>query len=333
MIIVTYIQDNKSWGFGFCLPCFSIVAAFALFLVGTPCYRFTRTKNRGGLGKSFFRDVGDESRDVPFSSIFAPDEERLLNEARDVRKWTWTGLIEEAKQVSNLIPIWATCIFYGVVAAQPPSLFTKQGGAMDRRFPGHDFQVPAAALQSCIAFTMVVLLPIYDRVFVPAARLFTKLPSGITMLQRIGTGLLVSVAAMVAAAAVERRRLALAGAAEAAAAARMSVWWLLPQYVLFGVAHVFVYVGSSEFFYDQMPEGLRSLGIAFCLTIFGVGSFLSGILVWVVDAASSANGASWFDTDLDRAHLDYFYWLVAATSATGFGLFLYLAKSYVYKIK
>ncbi|XP_068658197.1 protein NRT1/ PTR FAMILY 5.10-like [Aristolochia californica] len=342
IIIVTYIQENKSWGLGFSLPCISMVIAFALFLLGTPTYRYSHTEKQSALIKSR-EDVGaaieQRVQQAPVPS--AGDRERLQikitsEEIDDLRRSAWSGLQVEAKQVLQLMPIWATCIFYGVVEAQPSSLFTKQGGIMDRQV-GRHFQIPAAAFQSSITFMAVLLVPIYDRIIVPIMRFFTNLPSGITMLQRIGIGLFLSIATMVVAAVVERRRLVMVRelglADDPDATVPMSVWWLLPQYTLNGVAQMFMYTGSLEFFYDQMPDGLRSVGVAFFMTIFGIGSFLSGILISVVDMASSAHGESWFDTNLNRAHLDYFYWLIAALCTIGFGLFIYFAKSYVYTNK
>ncbi|XP_068659470.1 protein NRT1/ PTR FAMILY 5.10-like isoform X2 [Aristolochia californica] len=331
-IIVPFIEDNNSWGLGFGLPCISMVAALAIFLLGTPSYRYP--KKTSGLVIRSCRVVGAAAEQVPSGD----DDRRVIQisseETHHPRKSDWSRLIMESKEVLQLTPIWVTCLFYGVVNAQPLSLFTKQGGTMDRRV-SRDFQVPAAALQSTSSIMMLLLVPIYDGVFVPMTRLFTKLPSGITMLQRIGIGLLLSIASMVVAAVVESRRLEMARELglvdEGDATVPMSVWWLLPQFVLYGTANVFVYIGSLEFFYGEMPEGLGSVGIALCLATYGIGSFLSGILISAVDMASGAVGKSWFDSNLNRAHLDYFYWLVAASSAIGFGLFIYLAKSYVYK--
>ncbi|XP_073023227.1 protein NRT1/ PTR FAMILY 5.10-like [Primulina eburnea] len=52
----------------------------------------------------------------------------------------------------------------------------------------------------------------------------------------------------------------------------MSVWWLIPQYLLFGVADVITMVGFQEFFYDQSTGELKSLGLSLYLCIFCIGS-------------------------------------------------------------
>jgi dipeptide/tripeptide permease len=64
------------------------------------------------------------------------------------------------------------------------SLHRLPAATLDRRI-GDRFKVPPAALQSFISVTIVVFIPIY----VPVSRRYTGNPSGITMLQRIGTGM------------------------------------------------------------------------------------------------------------------------------------------------
>ncbi|KAG8038801.1 hypothetical protein GUJ93_ZPchr0643g7042 [Zizania palustris] len=94
---------------------------------------------------------------------------------------------EEVRGVLRLFPIWATCIIYAVIFSQSSTFFTKQAATLDRRI-GDTFRVPPAALQTFISVTIITFIPVYDRAFVPVARRFTRLSSGITMLQRIGTG-------------------------------------------------------------------------------------------------------------------------------------------------
>jgi peptide/histidine transporter 3/4 len=163
--------------------------------------------------------------------------------------------VEEAKAVLRLFPIWATSLVYAIVYAQCTTFFTKQGATMDRKiFPG--FDIPAASLQSLIGLAIVLTIPIYDRLFVPLARAFTRKPSGITMLQRIGIGMFLSIIDMVVAALVEIKRLKTAqeyGLVDMPEVTLpMSILWLVPQYVLSGIADVFALVGMQEFFYDQV---------------------------------------------------------------------------------
>ncbi|CAN6932630.1 unnamed protein product, partial [Brassica oleracea] len=235
--------------------------------------------------------------------------------------------IEEAKSVLRLVPIWITCLVYAIVNAQSPTFFTKQGAKMDRSIsPG--LLVPAAARQCFINISVIVFIPVYDYLFVPITRSFTHIPSGITMLQRIGTGILLSVIAMVVAALVETKRLQ---TARDDLTIPMSVWWLVPQYVLYGVADGFTMAGLQEFFYDQVPSELRSVGMAMNLSIYGAGNFLSSFMISFIDRATSQSGqTSWFDNDLNKAHLDYFYWLLASLSFIGLAFYMWFAKSYVY---
>lgn len=243
--------------------------------------------------------------------------------------------VKETKALLSLIPIWATCLAYAIAFAQSATFFTKQGVTMDRTiFAG--FQIPAASLQTFIGFAIILSIPIYDRIFVPLASSLTGNLSGIAMLQRIGTGMIISTLSMVIAALVEKKRLKIAeehGMVDLPnATIPMTIWWLVPQYVLCGVADVFTIVGLQEFFYDQVPEGLRSVGLSLYLSVLGVGQFLSSFLVSVIDKATSKDGQdSWFSNNLNRAHLDYFYWLLAALSVIGFLAYLIFARSYIYR--
>lgn len=205
---------------------------------------------------------------------------------------------------------------------------------MDRSI-GSSFEVPAATLQSFISMTVVILIPIYDRIMVPIARSITKKPSGITMLQRIGTGIFLSIFSMIVSALVEIKRLQTAekyGLVDNPnATIPMKIWWLVPQYLITGAADVFTMVGLQEFFYDQVPSELRSIGLSLYLSIFGVGSFISSFLISVVQKTTSGDGEDgWIADNLNRGHLDYFYWLLAGISAVAFVIYLCFAKYYIY---
>ncbi|KAB2628567.1 protein NRT1/ PTR FAMILY 5.10-like [Pyrus ussuriensis x Pyrus communis] len=356
LTVLTYIQDNLSWVLGFGIPCIVMVFALLLFLLGTRTYRYSTKGDEESpfvrIGKVFVAALRnwrttplavtsqEESRGtLPHKSS---EQFRFLDKAllapddlKENRKVCTIVDVEEAKAVLRLFPIWVTCLAYAVVFAQNSTFFTKQGATMDRTIVS-GFDIPPASLQTFISITIVIFVPIYDRIFVPTARAYTRKPSGITMLQRIGTGMFISIISMVIAALVEMKRLKTAkdyGLLDTpSATVPMSVWWLVPQYLLAGLADFFTMVGLQEFFYDQVPNELRSVGLALYLSIFGVGSFLSSFLISAIDDATSLEGeSSWFSNNLNRAHLDYFYWLLGGISVVQLLVYLYFAKSYIYK--
>ncbi|KAE8787017.1 protein NRT1/ PTR FAMILY 5.10-like [Hordeum vulgare] len=352
LIFLSYIQDNVGWGLGFGIPCVVMACALAVFLLGTRTYRYyvSDTKQRSlfaRAGEAFAAwqsrrrkstsplaaSGSQERHPVPTS---APEYSAQVDEEEQEVVISNADLIEEVKGVLRLFPIWATCLIYAVAFSQSSTFFTKQAATLDRHV-GKRLQVPPAALQSFISITIVIFMPIYDRAIVPLARRCTGVPSGITMLQRIGVGMVLSLVSMVVAALVETRRLRIATDAGLADLPKvpvpMSLWWMVPQYVLFGAADVFTMVGLQEFFYDQVPDKLRSIGLALYISIFGIGSFISSGLVSGIDKWTSERGQSWFSNNLNRGHLDYFYWLIAALSALELLVYVFFAVTFRYKKK
>ncbi|KAK4413384.1 protein NRT1/ PTR FAMILY 5.10 [Sesamum alatum] len=356
LLILTYIQENVSWVLGFGIPAIVMFLALILFLSGSMTFRF-RVNTHGKnpfmrIHRVFIKaaknwkaapvaiSIDKEGQGIPPQEGCAQfkflDKALLVPDGSIDEKICSVTDVEDAKSLLRLAPIWFACLGYSIIYAQPSTLFTKQAATIDRHLIG-GFELPAASLQQCfITVTITVSLVLYDRVFVPIARAITRKPSGISMLQRIGTGLLLSSTSILIAAFVEQKRLALTreyGLVDTPnAMIPMSVWWLAPQYVLFAFADVFAMVGLQEFFYDQVPNELKSIGLAMYLSILGVGSLLSSLLVSSIQKLTSGNGQDgWFADNLNRAHLDYFYLLLAGISAAGFAGFVCFNRSYIYR--
>lgn len=242
--------------------------------------------------------------------------------------------VEEAKAILRILLIWATLSVFTIVFSQDATFFTKQAATLDRTISS-GFTVPAASLEAIISFTIVIFIVVYDLVFVPIAKTVTGNSSGITTLQRIGSGMIISTISMVVASLVEKKRLKTALEHSLIDRPDMTIpmkfWWLVPQYVLNGLADVFTVVGLQEFCYDQVARDLKSVGPAIFISILGMGSILSSLLISIIDSATKGNGhLSWFPDNLNKAHLDYFYLLLAALSVLSFIAFLFVAKSHVY---
>ncbi|CAN8239456.1 unnamed protein product [Cochlearia groenlandica] len=351
VLVVVYIQQAVSWALGFGIPCVFMVISLLLFVLGRRRYRYAKRRQEEEtdpftrIARVFFEALKNQSLSssepcevhteleanpspgrpryyIPFSST----KPYYACSARDV---------DDAKALVRLIPIWLTTLTYAIPFAQYLTFFTKQGVTMERTtVPG--VEIPPANLQILMGISIVLFVVIYDRAFVPIARFITKDPCGITMLKRIGTGMVIGTVTMVVAALVESKRLETAKSHglvdQPKATVPMSIWWLIPQYLLLGLADVYTVVGMQEFFYSQVPTELRSIGLAFYLSALGVGSLLSSLLVSVIDLATGGDaGTSWLDSNLNRAHLDYFYWLLAGISAVEFVAFLFISQLYVYR--
>ncbi|TKY68281.1 NRT1/ PTR FAMILY 5.4 [Spatholobus suberectus] len=257
------------------------------------------------------------------------DEVDTKRKTRDPWKLCSVTQVEEVKLVLRLIPTWLSCLIFTVVQAQVHTFFIKQGATIVRSLGPH-FQVPPASLQGLVGVTILVAVPFYDRVFVPLARKFTGKPTGITVLQRIGVGLFLSILNMVVSALVEAKRVGVAREHglmdDPKAVLPISIWWMLPQYMITGISDAFTIVGLQELFYDQMPEALRSLGAAAYISIVGVGSFVGNIVIVVVEVITERAGEKWLGgNNLNRAHLDCFYWVLAGLSAVNLCVYVRLA--------
>ncbi|XP_039046108.1 protein NRT1/ PTR FAMILY 5.1-like [Hibiscus syriacus] len=111
----------------------------------------------------------------------------------------------------------------------------------------------------------------------------------------------------------------------------MNIFCLLPQYVLLGIADVFNAIGLLEFFYNQSPEDMQSLGTTFFSSGIGIENFLNNFLVIVVDKITSrGNNKSWIGDNLNDSHLDYYRFLLVI-STLNLGAFLWASSIYVYK--
>ncbi|KAF1869589.1 hypothetical protein Lal_00017164 [Lupinus albus] len=181
--------------------------------------------------------------------------------------------------------------------------------------------------RNCWVFFIIFTIPMYDFYFVPFARKITGHVSGITVLQRIGTGLVLSIINMVISALVEAKRVGVARDHDLLldkpeAVIPMSIWWMLPQYCVLAIGDSFTIVGLQELFYSQMPETMRSLGAAAYMSTVGIGGFVTNAIITIVMAISSRAGGKWLGNNLNRAHLDYFYWVLAGLGVLNF-VFIY----------
>ncbi|KAG0574243.1 hypothetical protein KC19_VG247000 [Ceratodon purpureus] len=368
--ILVYVQDNVGWAWGYGVPTAITGMATLAYLVGTPHYRH-QTPSGSPLTRvaqvvcsavskwntavpsnsDLLHEVDDREASSAFRrrlphtpSLHFLDKAAVKpNDQESVRKaegsdspspWELCTVtqVEEVKLLVRMLPIWWTNLMFSAVFAQVGTLFLNQGTTMDRHM-GPNFEIPAASMPLFITATICIFLPLYDKYFVPFVRSFTGDIRGLTLLQRIGVGQILSSLSIAVAAAVEMRRLRVAAENEMLDSGQvpMSIFWLLPQYVLTGICEVFISVGQMEFFLDQAPDSMRSLGNALYLSTVAVGSFVSSLLVSIVTDVTHDSNGGWIGNNLNRSHMDYFYWLLAVLSFANTLTFVWCAQWYTYK--
>ncbi|KAF5800200.1 putative proton-dependent oligopeptide transporter family, major facilitator superfamily [Helianthus annuus] len=361
---LVYIQENLGWGLGYGIPTVGLILSLLIFYMGTPMYRHKVRKTKSPAA-DFIRVVkaafANRQRDLPsdpkelhefplqhyvdsgkrqvyHTPIFRFLDKGALKEEDKVgnskRPPCTITQVEGVKLVLGMGMIWLVTLIPSTIWAQVNTLFVKQGTTLDRHL-GSTFQLPAASLGSFVTLSMLISVPMYDRYFVPLMRKRTKNPRGITMLQRLGIGFSIQILAIAMAYLVEVKRMQCIKShniLNPKEVIPMTIFWLLPQYILLGVADVFNAIGLLEFFYDQSPEDMQSLGTTFFTSGIGVGNFLNSFLVTMVDKATSMDGRkSWIGNNLNDSHLDYYYGFLLLISILNLGAFLWASKKYIYK--
>jgi peptide/histidine transporter 3/4 len=245
--------------------------------------------------------------------------------------------VEHAKTVLAMVPIFCSAIIMGTCLAQLQTFSMAQGNTMDTALGPH-FKMPVASILIIPLVFLIFAVPIYEKLFVPFASRLTGLPTGITYLQRVGVGLVLSIVSMVIAAVVEVKRKKVAernGMLDMSPRQHlpMSCFWLAPQFAVFGIADMFTYVGLMEFFYSQAPAALKSMSSSFLWCSLSLGYFMSTIIVKAVNAATRRSTASggWLASNINRNHLDLFFWLLAVLSTLNLFNYLFWASWYNYK--
>lgn len=347
VIVLVYVQDNVGRGWGYGISAGTMVLAVLVLLCGTPFYRFK--KPRGSPLTVIWRVIflAWKKRNQPYPSLpsllnkyqeaTVPHTQKFkcLDKAAILDNYAGSGdnknnawivstvtQVEEVKMVLKLIPIWSTCILFWTVYSQIGTFAIEQATFMNRNIGS--FTVPAGSFSTFLFLSILLFTSLNEKVFVPLARKLTHNPQGITSLQRIGIGLVLSMVAMGAAAIVERQRREFAVHQNT----MISAFWLVPQFFLVGAGEAFAYVGQLEFFIREAPERMKSMSTGFFLSTLSMGFFVSSLLVSLVDKVTKK---TWLRSNLNRGRLENFYWLLVVLMFMNIGVFLVFASRHQYK--
>ncbi|KAL2336879.1 hypothetical protein Fmac_011325 [Flemingia macrophylla] len=174
-------------------------------------------------------------------------------------------------------------------------------------------KVPPASLPIFPVIFILIVAPIDDHLIIQFARKVTKTEMGITYLQRIGIGLVLSVVAMAVATVVEvkRKRVAIHSGLldDATKPLPISFFWISFQYLFLGSADLFTLAGLLEFFFSETPTRMRSLATSLSWVSLAVGYYLSSEIVSIVNSVTgnTSHGPWLSGANLNHYHLERFY--------------------------
>ncbi|KAM7524924.1 hypothetical protein LguiA_014826 [Lonicera macranthoides] len=372
LTLLVWIQDNKGWDRGFAFSTAAMFLGVLVLVCALPLYRIQVVQGSSAIVEILQvyvaairnrklqlpedsaelyeinrdKEAAIETEFLPHRDNFkfldkAAVQESTQLEQQPQNPWKLCGVtqVENAKTILGMVPIFACTIIMTLCLAQLQTFSIQQGITMDTSIT-KSFNIPPASLPILPVAFLLVLIPVYDQIFVPFTRKFTGHPTGITHLQRVGVGLILSCISMGTAAIMEVKRKEVAwthnmlDARPVLQPLPISVFWLSFQYFIFGVADMFTYVGLLEFFYSQAPKGIKSISTCFLWTSMALGYFMSSILVQIVNGATKGMTKSrgWLrGNNINRNHLELFYWLLSILSFLNFLVYLFVAKRYKYR--
>ncbi|XVE52068.1 hypothetical protein DITRI_Ditri02bG0091300 [Diplodiscus trichospermus] len=360
LTVVIYILTIYGWKVGYGVCASLMFLATVAFYIASPLYVKRKATTSLFTGFAQVLAASYKNRDLPFpsqksgyqygkgSEITVPsDKLRFLNKACIIRNpeqdigpdglaldpWRLCTVqkVEELKALFKVIPIWSTGIVMAIVGSQH-SFPVLQASSMNRHLFG-GFQIPAASLTVFVYCTVVVWVVLYERVIIPLASKVMGKQVYISVMLRMGAGLFLSIIAMGLTAMVENARLSKAikegQVKNPTAMVNMSVMWLLPQYVVMGVAESLSTLGQFEFYHREFPKTMSSIGNSLFFLSLAVAHILSSTLFNIVNESTSRDGKpSWVADNINEARFDNYYWLLAGLSAINLFYYIFCCRSY-----
>ncbi|XP_068647572.1 protein NRT1/ PTR FAMILY 4.6-like [Aristolochia californica] len=362
LILVVWAEDNKGWVFGFILSASLTLVGVLVIVSGFPFYRIQRPsgspltrilqvflvafrkrkltlpENEAELHREQLKEdkVGGEV--LPHTKGFKFLDKAAMYDG-NAGNWSLCTVtqVEETKIVFRLAPIFISAVLTYISIPLLVTFTIQQGATMNKKLG--TIRISPAVLFTIPVMLQMIILPAYDRLFVPFARRLTGYKNGITPLQRVGVGFIANSLATLVAGLIERKRKSIAeehGLMDARTGLPMSMFWLGAQFFFLAIVDATAFTGLLEFFNTEVSRGMKSLGTAIFWCIQGLGSFLGTTLVNIVnDTTSHGNGKKigWLGgNNLNRNHLDRFYWLLSVLGLVSFLNYLFWARRYVYRI-
>ncbi|XP_073143853.1 protein NRT1/ PTR FAMILY 4.6-like [Henckelia pumila] len=357
---VVWIEDNKGWQWGLGIATAAILISIPIFLLGSAKYRIKIPTGSpittilkvitAALYKYWTsrktNSAAENTSPTPSNTKVTIDNEEnitrdrnFLNkalEATPTPPWLRCTVkqVEEVKSVLKILPIFMSTIMLNCCLAQLSTFSIQQAATMNTKVG--TLRIPPASLPVFPILFIMILAPCYNHIITPFSRKLTNTEMGITHLQRIGIGLVLSIIAMAVAALVETKRKQVAlesGLTNSTQPLPLTCLWVALQYLFLGSADLFSLAGMMDFFFTEAPYSMRSLATSLSWASLAMGYYLSSVLVHIVNSISGAfHRTPWlYGTNLNHYRLERFYWFMGILSVLNCLYYIFCARKYRYR--
>ncbi|KAM1038172.1 hypothetical protein ACFX2C_032896 [Malus domestica] len=340
----------KPWSIRYGIPAICTLVALLIFLTGSRSYHTPRGQGSplttlirvfvASASKIFQKCPRDASQlyerhDVDYciphtNHLRCLDKAAILSatqplEQQQNNRWRLCRVteVEETKSILCMIPLCTTFILLGVVTSIGNTYFIEQAIHMNRKVGRIKVPLPLLlwfydqAKQFCGKLTQLLGLTRYGP------------PIG------IGVSMIFAILCCITAAKVETRRLGVVASHglidKPEETISMTIFWLLPQFLLLGGADGIAENSIALFFINQVPPSMAQYMVMFAIAVFGAGTMGSTLSVHLVGKISGRGGrSSWFQDTLNKSRLDNYYWTLAALAAANLVFYILMSFWYAY---
>ncbi|CAL5420274.1 unnamed protein product [Camellia sinensis] len=285
-------------------------------------------------GNELYEKDGTDAKLMPHTgSLRCLDKAAIIlaNKTREEQERTRWRLcrvteVEETKIGIRIIPMWLTFIACGIITSIGNTFFLEQANHMNRKLGRLNLPLP-------------ILLMFYDF----SKSQFAKLYFTLTKYLReaglkhyappigIAASITFAILTCITAASVETRRLSVIRKHSLLdkpdEKIPMSMFWLLPQFLLLGALDGVAENGIMSFFKDQGPPSMRDYFVLFTRGVIGLGMMGNVVFVYVVGKVKP----SWLKDTLNMSRLDKYYWTLAVLSAVNLVVYVLVATWFSYR--
>ncbi|KAL3536498.1 hypothetical protein ACH5RR_004959 [Cinchona calisaya] len=346
----------KPWSLHFGIPAICTLVATLIFLSGSCTFTYVGPQGShltmvfrvlvAAASKLFQRYTADRDelygmsncplprtrllRCLDKAALVLPDQSLEQQQNNRWRLCTVTE-VEATKLIINLIPMSISFIFLGLISSLGYTFFVEQAKNMNHK-------VGSLTIPLTIFFWFYVQAKTYfPTLYVSVSGLFCGFDTR-TMAPVIGfmVSMILGVLCCVTAAKVESHRLDVVESHglldKPDERIPLSVFWLLPQFILLGAVDGMFETSASSFFDLYFTPSLNKYMLLIGCVMQGLGCIGSILSVYLVGKVSERGGMpSWFQDSLNKSRLDNYYWFLSCLCAINLVLYMIMRFWYAFR--